>query len=59
VAAALKEFSGKIRLVQTTLPGFRFQQGFTSWRFLTMKPKAALETLQPDETFFEEYQAYD
>lgn len=39
VAAALKEYKGKIRLVNTGLPGFKFQPGFTKWRFMNLKPK--------------------
>lgn len=42
VAATLKKFAGKIRLVEArdTLKGFRFQSGVTSWPFLHMKKKS-------------------
>ena len=41
VAAALKKYGGKIRLLesQDALSGFRFQPGLTSWPFLHMKTK--------------------
>jgi len=40
VAAALKRYQGRIRLVEAGLPGFRFQQGLTSWSVLTPKAGA-------------------
>lgn len=39
VAAALKLYGDKIKLVQTGLPGFKFQQGLKKWRFITQKAK--------------------
>jgi len=34
VAAALKEFKGKIRLLKAELPGFRHQEGLKTWKML-------------------------
>ena len=39
VAAALKKFSGRIRLLKVEFPGFRFQEGLKTWKVLTVKPK--------------------
>lgn len=62
VAAALKDYPGKIRLLNVGLPGFRFQQGFTSWRFLNLKSKAELETIEKSGdtsvSLFDEYSHY-
>ena len=58
IAAALKEYGDKIRLVKTELPGFRFQQGLKSWKFLVMKQHAECERIERDgckESFFTEY----
>ena len=55
VAAALKEFKGKIRFVKAELPGFKFQQGFKSWKFLNLKSKAKLETKGEQDSFFDEF----
>jgi hypothetical protein len=61
VAAALKEYPGKIRLLKVGLPGFRFQPGFTSWRFMNLKSKAELEARDKDstESYFDEYENYE
>jgi tRNA (cytosine34-C5)-methyltransferase len=56
VAAALKEYAGKIRLLNVALPGFRFQEGFTNWRFLTQKPRG--QEVAENESHFEEYSNY-
>ena len=47
VAATLKKFQGKIRLVESraTLDGFKFQSGITSWPFLNMKTKKECEAI--------------
>jgi len=58
VAAALKEFKGKIRLVKAELPGFKFQKGFKSWKFLNLKSKAKLESKGDEESFFDEYNSF-
>mmetsp|Transcript_45010 Transcript_45010/g.59719 ORF Transcript_45010/g.59719 Transcript_45010/m.59719 type:complete len:85 (+) Transcript_45010:172-426(+) len=66
VAATLQKFKGKIRLLEaaSTLEGFRFQPGLTSWPFLNMKTKREVEEIdearkQPDAdpslTYFNEY----
>ena len=66
VAATLKKFNGKIRLLHAadTLPGFRFQPGMTKWRFLHMKTKGECEAIDEarkqegapaDLTYFNEY----
>jgi len=34
VAALLKKYGDKIRLLNVSLPGFKFQQGLKSWQFL-------------------------
>ena len=39
VAAALKMYGDKIRVLQTGLPGFKFQPGLKKWRFITQKAK--------------------
>jgi len=53
VAAALKEFEGKIRLVKAELPGFRHQPGMTSWQFLNSESKGKPEG---QDSFFKQYQ---
>ena len=37
VAAALKHFAGKVKLLQAGLPGFRFQQGLKHWEVMSLK----------------------
>ena len=37
VAAILKTYGSKIKLLDVSLPGFKFQQWLSSWRFLTAK----------------------
>ena len=55
VAAALKEFKGKIRLVETGLPNFRFMPGLTRWK--VMNSRKAVD-VKEGESYFEEYQKY-
>lgn len=52
VAAALKEFKGKIRLLKAELPGFRHQPGMTKWLFLNSESKGKPEG---QESFFKQY----
>ena len=37
VAAILKEFGDKIRVVDVKIPGFKTQEGLTNWKFMHMK----------------------
>lgn len=53
VAAALKEFKGKIRLIKTTIPGFKHQEGLTKWRFLNTESKEKV-----GESWFVEYSKF-
>lgn len=50
VAAALKEFSGKIRLVKTGIPGFKHQIGLKKWKFLNSETKEKI-----GDSWFVEY----
>lgn len=70
VAAALKKFPGKIRLVrsESAMAGFRFQEGLTNWPFLHMKKRTDCEEIDEqrkaanapaDLSYFEEYQNYE
>jgi len=42
VAAILKMYGDKVRVLKTELPGFKFAPGLTSWKFLNLKPKDAV-----------------
>lgn len=53
VAAALLEFKGVIRLVQTSLPGFRHQEGISSWPLLNNETKD-----KEGDSWFVEYKTY-
>ena len=55
VAAALKEFKGKIRIVETGLPGFRFLSGFTNWKVMNSRKN---QDVKEGESYFEEYAKY-
>jgi hypothetical protein len=48
----LKEFKGKIRLVETGLPNFRFMPGLTRWK--VMNSRKAVD-VKEGESYFEEY----
>jgi multisite-specific tRNA:(cytosine-C5)-methyltransferase len=37
VAAALKRYGDRIRIIETELPGFQFQQGLSGWSVMTVK----------------------
>ena len=56
VAAALKEFKGKIRLLSAELPGFRHQPGLKTWRMLQFDSKNP--GLQQNGSHFVEYLSY-
>ncbi len=45
VAAILKTYGSKIKLIDVSLPGFKFQPGLSSWRFLTAKSRNQCETI--------------
>jgi len=51
VAAVLKEYGDSIQLEKVEIPGFRFRQGLTNWKFLSFKPKSADQT----EEYFDEF----
>lgn len=53
MAAALKEFSGQIRLIQTEIPGFRHQSGLRTWPFLNSESKEKV-----NDSWFVEYQSF-
>ena len=70
VAATLKKFKGKIRLVDAreTLQGFQFQSGLKTWPFLQMKKKADCDAIDeqkkqpdcdPNLSYFDEYTNYE
>ena len=39
VAAALKHFAGKVRLLKVGLSDFRFQEGLKDWEVMSLKSK--------------------
>lgn len=54
VAAALKEFSGKIRLIKTSIPGFKHQIGLKKWKFLNSEAKE-----KTGDSWFVEYKGFE
>jgi multisite-specific tRNA:(cytosine-C5)-methyltransferase len=57
VAAALKIYGDKIRVLETGLKGFKFQKGLTSWKVLQKKNR---ENKEGDKyEHFIEYDTYD
>ena len=67
VAALLKTFAGKIKLVDVKLPGFTFTPGLKTWRFLTAKSKAICQEIDEkkktnsnhDESYFLEFDKFE
>jgi 16S rRNA C967 or C1407 C5-methylase (RsmB/RsmF family) len=59
VAALLKEFPGKIRLLKSELPNFKFHPGLTSWRTLVSKPWGIIKDKKEEDSFFYEYLKYE
>ena len=39
VAAILKHYGSKIKVLDVDLPGFKFEKGLTSWKFMHMKTR--------------------
>lgn len=39
VAAVLKMYGDKIKILDVDLPGFKFEKGLTDWKFMHMKIK--------------------
>lgn len=58
MAAILKEYKGKIRLVDPTgiCPEFKFQRGLKKWLFLNQQGKDKEEGA---ESYFTEYKNFD
>ena len=52
-AAALKEFNGRIRLIKTSIPGFKHQIGLKEWKFLNSEAKE-----KTGDSWFVEYQNF-
>jgi 16S rRNA C967 or C1407 C5-methylase (RsmB/RsmF family) len=59
VAALLKEFPGKIRLLKSELPHFKFHPGLTSWKTLVSKPWNQIKEKKPEDSFFQEFAKYE
>jgi len=49
IAAALKHYGDKIKVLDVELPGFRFQQGMTNWKFMNMKSKEECQLIDQAE----------
>jgi hypothetical protein len=49
----LKEFSGRIRLIKTSIPGFKHQIGLKEWKFLNSEAKE-----KTGDSWFVEYQNF-
>lgn len=70
VAALLKQYKGKIRLLDVSLPGFKFQPGLKEWKFLIQKSRSEVERIKEEnaknidnkdhvpESFFNQYEKY-
>ena len=52
IAALLKEFKNKIRILKVELPNFKFHPGLTSWRTMHNKPFAETKDLKEGESYF-------
>ena len=67
VASLLKANKGKIRLVEVSLPEFKFTPGLKTWRFLNVKSRAECEKIEAAkkegnkevESYFNEYKKFD
>lgn len=59
VAAILKHYGTKIKILNVDLPGFRFQKGLTKWNFLHMKSfEECDEIAAKGGSYFHRYQNY-
>ena len=62
VAAVLKIYGKKIKLCSVDLPGFKFQPGLSSWKFMNLKQKEECELIdQSGEniSYFNSYNSID
>jgi len=55
VAAVLKMYGDKIKLLNVQLPGFKFQEGLTSWKFMHLKSEEEPE----GESFFDTFESIE
>lgn len=54
VASVLKEYGDAIELERVEVPGFRFREGVTDWKFLSFKTKDA----EQSEEYFDEFASF-
>ena len=62
VAAVLKQYGDKIKVVDVKIPGFRTQEGLTTWKFMHMKSKEECEEIEASEekvSFFNTYESFE
>ena len=59
VAAILKLYGNKIKILDVELPGFKFEKGLTSWKFLQMKSREECDEIdQNGGSYFELYENF-
>ena len=64
VAAALKFYGDKIKVLKVDLPGFKFQHGLTNWKFMNLKMADQLkkeegEGVEGVKSYFNTYESFD
>ena len=60
VAAILKLYGDKIRILDVDLPGFKFEKGLTSWKFMQLKSREQCDEIDQkgDGSYFHVYENF-